>query len=366
MGRATRLEINTSALKQNITELQKINGEAFFCPMVKANAYGHGVSIVAPALANLGLKHLGVALIEEAVELREMGVSSEILVFAPLNPGDHVNIIAKKLTPVVGRFADLEELAKIKSAHTIHLKFNTGMQRLGFDDGDLAKLKARLSELPNLKVTGVSTHLTHGDESIDPSGPTHMQFKKFLQMSDGFPGVRHAHKSASLDLLAKEKFFPQVGARPGISIYGLPHDGRKVGAGLKPVAAWRSELSHIHLVEKGASVSYGGRWVAPRRSKIAVVPVGYGDGYSRLHSNKGRMIFRNSIVPVIGSVCMDYTLIDLTDASAEGEPRPGETVTLIGSSEGKEILAVDLAEETGTIAYETLTAITSRVQRVSV
>lgn len=364
MGHPTRLELDLSALQNNIRELQRVNGDNFFCPMIKANAYGHGVGLIAPALLGSGVTQLGVARVDEGVELRRLGIKSSILIFSPLSRGDADAVHEFALTPVVGRFEDMDELSGLKTPLTIHLKFNTGMQRHGFDESDVANLKDRLRKFPQWTIAGTCTHLTHGEESLNGDGPTARQFARFLKMSEGFPGLRHAHKSSSLAVPPDKKIHPQVGARPGISIYGLPHNGRETAPGLKPVATWRSRLTNIHRIEKGESASYSGRWVAPRRSWIGVVPVGYGDGYSRLHSNKGRMIYRGHQVPVIGSVCMDYTLLDLTEALSGGTPQAGEDVILMGREGTVALGAEDLAETTGTIAYEVLTSVSARVARV--
>lgn len=303
----------------------------------------------------------GVALVEEGVELRRLGFNLPILVFAPLNPGDASAVQEQQLTPVIGRFEDLAALPK--TAMAVHLKFNTGMQRLGFDPEQLPELREKLKSARHLTVAGVCTHFTHGEDVQQTAGPTAQQFDKFLMMSEGFPGVRHAHKSSTLAAAGLSKVHREVGARPGISVYGLPHDGNRTGAGLEPALSWHSQLINIHQVEKGATVSYSGRWTAARRSTIGVVPLGYGDGYSRSLSNKGQMLFRGHKVPVAGSVCMDYVLLDLTDACHEGMAKAGEEIVVIGQQGASEITAWDLAEKMGTITYEIVTAISARVGR---
>lgn len=364
--RPTRVEIHRDTLLANLKTLKAANGAAFFCPMIKANAYGHGIEIVAQAVETAGADMAGVALLEEGVELRRLGFQFPILSFAPLTPGDAEILDSQRLTPVVGRFEDLQVLGKFSGS--VHLKFNTGMQRLGFDREQIPELKRRLKALPQLQVAGLCTHMTHGEDILDDTGQSSHQFRLFLEMSNGFPGVKHAHKSSTLAVCAAAgtKVHPSVGARPGISLYGLPHDGHRTAPGLKPALRWVSELTHIHRVEKGESVSYSGRWTASRRSWIGVVPLGYGDGYLRALSNKGYMLFRGERVPVAGSVCMDYTLLDLTDACKDGDPKPGEEVVILGQQGGNEIGAADLADLAGTISYEVTTAISRRVAREAV
>lgn len=362
--RPTRVRIHTSVLKQNLAQLRAVNGPAFFCPMIKANAYGHGVRDVAPVVAASGADAAGVALIEEGIELRRLGFKLPVLVFAPLQTGDFEALHEYKLTPVVGRFQDLDVLGR--APVQVHLKFNTGMQRLGFDQEQLPELREKLKQASNVSVAGLCTHFTHGEEVSDPQGHTARQFQIFLEMSNGFPGVKHAHKSATLGGADLKKIHPEIGARPGISIYGLPYAEGRTGAGLKPVLSWHTQLIHVHRVEAGASVSYGARWTAKQRSWIGVVPMGYADGYSRSLSNKGAMIFRGVKVPVAGTVCMDYVLLDLTEACKDGAPKPGEDIVVLGRQGANEIQAADIAAWAGTIEYEVVTAIGARVKREAI
>jgi len=366
MYRRTHLRIDTSALRHNLSLLKKWNGAAFFCPMVKANAYGHGEEMVARVAEDFGVSALGVALIEEGVSLRHAGIQAPILAFAPLSPEGAQAAIKHRITMVVGRFEDLVAMDRVHQGQEVaaHLKFNTGMQRLGFNEADLPRLKSELARRPWLRTEGLCTHLTHGDDAADPEGPSRKQLNRFLAMCQGFPGVKHAHKSASLAALQGAN--GEIGGRPGIGIYGLPHDRRDTGPGLRPVLTWMTEVVNVHLVEKGESVSYSARWVAARRSLIGVVPMGYGDGYMRALSNKGTMLCRGQRVPVVGSVCMDYILIDLTDIVGEAKVQAGEPVVVLGRQGNQEVSAADIAETAGTIVYEVVTNISRRVAREAV
>ncbi len=367
MYRRTHLRIDIAALGHNLSLLKKWTGDAFFCPMVKANAYGHGDKIVARTIEQMGFKAMGVALVEEGVALRHEGITASIFSFGPLSRDAADALLKNNLTPVLGRFEDIQALESVRGKNEVpvHLKFNTGMQRLGFDAADVGRLKAELKDKPWLKVEGVCTHLTHGEEADQEDGPTHSQLRLFQKLSEGFPGVRHAHKSASLSVL-KESDKGNIGARPGIGIYGLPYDGRQVGEGLRPILTWNTEIVNLHSVEQGQGVSYSSRWVAKRKSTIGVVPMGYGDGYMRSLSNKAFMLCRGMRVPVVGSVCMDYILLDLTDIEGQGKVQAGEHVVVIGRQGSEEISAVELAEAAGTIAYEIVTNISKRVAREDV
>lgn len=369
MFRPTRLKIDLAALKHNLSLLKQANGADFFCPMVKANAYGHGDVVIAQAIESVGTSALGVALVEEGLSLRTGGVKAPILVFAPFDKASASAMFTHQLTPVVTRFEDLDALAalKCKMPISVHLKFNTGMCRLGFDSSELTQLRARLHELTHIQVAGVCTHLTHGHEAHLPEGQSQRQLQTLKAMAGDFPGVRHAHKSASLGALANhsQSKTPGIGARPGISIYGLPYEGRFIGPGLKPVLSWVSALARVHEIKAGESVSYGARWTAARPSWIGVVPVGYGDGYRRSLTG-AEVLFRGARVPVVGIVCMDYIHVDLTDVLRDGVPQAGEEIVLLGRQGTQEISAVELAEKAGTIAYEIVTSISSRVARQTV
>lgn len=368
MFRATRVETDTASLKNNLAILKKCNGDrAFFCPMIKANAYGHGDVAVAHVLQSGGISAMGVALVEEGLKLRTAGIHSPILIFAPFDKAAASAMFTHQLTPVVGRFEDLTALASLKGKTElgIHLKFNTGMERLGFDESELEKLRAELKNQTHLRVEGLCTHLTHGDEAHEPDGFTARQLSRLESLTRGFNGLKHAHKSSSLATLAEHSIAKDsmLGSRPGISLYGLAYEGKRVGPGLKPVLRWISALNRVHQVDKGSAVSYGARWIAPRRSVIGVVPVGYGDGYPRSLSNRGHMLFRGLRAPVVGTVCMDYTMLDLTDACRDGSPQAGEEVLILGHQGSEEISASELAEKAGTIAYEIVTGIRARVAR---
>jgi alanine racemase len=271
---------------------------------------------------------------------------------------------------VAGRPDDIEALAALNGDPSrplgLHLKFNCGMQRLGFDAGEIGALRERLKKLPFLRVDGVCTHLSHGEDILDPEGISRRQMAAFDDMARDFPGCRHVHKSASLATLRERAATEGIGSRPGIALYGLPHEGRTTAAGVKPVLRWLTELIHVHELRPGDAASYGARWRATRPSRLGVVPIGYGDGYRRAFSPGACMLFRGRRVPVVGSVCMDYTLLDLTDAISDGLPHAGEPIVILGRQGGEEIAAADLAEWAGTIAYEVVTAISTRVERVRV
>jgi alanine racemase len=237
------------------------------------------------------------------------------------------------------------------------------MQRLGFDEAEMNSVRRFLSLHPNFQVTGLCTHLSHGEEAGDADGVTQNQIRRFERLCEGYSGLKHVHKSSSLAALGDQVARTDLGSRPGIALYGLAHEGRSIAPGVRPVLSWESEIARVHTLEKGEPVGYGARFRPSKRSVIGVVPVGYGDGYSRLLGGRACMLFRGQRVPVVGTVCMDYTFLDLTEAMKDGPPHAGEKVTLIGRQGEASVSAQDLAEWAGTISYEIVTAISRRVPR---
>lgn len=365
MLRPTWVEIDSSRLLANLVQLKEWTGAGFFCPMVKANGYGHGALNVAQCAEQVGVSALGVALIEEAIELRENGVTAPILVFAPFDRWGAEEILKNKLTPVLGRTEDLAALESLKLTEPlgIHLKLNTGMQRMGFDGDQQAELAQRLQKSPLLEVQGVCSHLTHGEEADIEDSFTDRQTKSFIERAFMFSGVKHLHKSASLAVLKSKVAKSGLGSRPGIGVYGLAHEGHQKGEGLNAVMSWKSKLTHVHNVLAGESVGYGAGFTTRQKSVIGVIPVGYADGYKRLWGNRAQVLFRGQRVPVIGRVCMDYVLLDLTHSLGEGGAKAGEEIVLLGSQGQEDITVSQLAELGQTNSYEVVTSISERVPR---
>src|SRR6185312_1504807 len=196
--RPTRVRLDLAALRNNLAVLQNANGDDFFCPMVKANAYGHGEVAVARVVEECGASAMGVALVEEGLRLRAAGLRLPILVFAPFDKAGASAMCTHQLTPVLTRFEDLTAAAALKTTLAVHVKFNTGMCRLGFDGSEIERLRLELARHPQLRVEGVCTHLAFGEEAHLRDSESAEQLRRLQRMSEGFSGVRHAHKSASL------------------------------------------------------------------------------------------------------------------------------------------------------------------------
>ena len=373
--RKTFVEIDLSALRTNYDNLRALLGrDDFFCPMVKGNAYGHGDLVVARALRQAGAQFLGVGLIEEGIRLREGGDVGEILAFCPFDERSVGELIDHSLTPVIGMPYCLEiyasELRARGKSGRVHLKFNTGMNRLGFSVDQLSWVVDFLKAVREIEVVGVCSHLQNADDFDDASGETKKQLEQFQVVLAGIKKFEYAHiwNSAGLikwhqSLGTKKKAKKNMGARPGIAIYGLGVNS--FSDLVKPILSWKSQIVSFQNLKSADGISYGPKWRAKRPTRVGVLPIGYADGFWRDFTNKGEVLVRGKRAPVIGTVCMDYTMVDLTDIeSKSGSTALGTEVVLIGKQGKQSITAEDLANQLGTISYEVVTRISERVPRV--
>jgi alanine racemase len=396
--RNTFAEINLDHLAHNFEAIRQALPEApFLCPMVKANAYGHGDIPAARCLEQLGAKHLGVCLIEEGLNLREAGIQTDILIFRGFDERGAQKILDARLTPVVStweQFEILEDLGRGSGkAVQIHLKFNTGMNRLGFQPDEARRLFDRCWQNKTVRVQGILTHLYNGEDSLDPESSTGHQLRGLEGIGEIFKPlnpIMHALNSsgiinavglrtrASQQELANHPLTKvRWGLRPGLMLYGFNSTPIKDAVPLKTVMTFRSEAGNFREIEAGEIVSYGGTWKAHKKSRIAVVPVGYADGYHRCLSNKSSVLYRGQRVPVVGNICMDFFMIDISAVPTSSAPAHAsasvsgisadDEVTLFGESrEGQVLSAEELAGLANTISYEILTSVSYRVPRVYV
>jgi alanine racemase len=385
--RHTSAVIHLDHLEQNYRSLKAIVGdEVFFCPMVKANAYGHGDIEIALKLESLGVKTLGVGLIEEGLLLRQMGVKCELLVFGIFDAKAVREVVNWNMTPVLSVWQQIEALESsqfIKSNRKIpiHLKFDTGMHRLGFSVGDAARLLEKLENHPRLELKGICTHLHSGDDAIDLQGDSIAQLIRFQEVEAIFAHLNlqsHTLNSAgtiNFHLLRQKKQplpygIPlNQGIRPGLLIYGVnPLDSGLLSEfTLKPVMSLRSHIVRYHRLQAGEAVSYGATWKASKNSVVGVIPIGYADGYHRTLSNRAEVLVKGRRVPQVGNVCMDYIMVDVTGIMTDVEIDNNLEVeaTLFGyDSEGHLLNACELAERAQTIPWEILTSVGERVPRV--
>jgi alanine racemase len=371
-GRPTRAEIRLGALARNFARARELAGPGVrVMAVVKADAYGHGMLRVARELLDQGADYLGVALIEEALALREAGFEAPILVLG--SPPDE----SLPLFPRHGIDLTLVSGAKARAAYAaaaalgrsirVHLKIDTGMGRLGARWNELEALAEELSGLggqggPGLEVVGAFSHLATADCDLDFAREQASRFRAALRVlaARGIePPLAHLENSAGLVALPGERFDM---VRPGIMVYGYePSPWKKVG--VEPVMRLVSRIAFVKRLEAGQAVSYGQTWRAATGTTIATLPVGYGDGYSRALSNKGRVLIGGRERPIAGRVCMDQTMVDLGPDSGA---REGDEALLFGRR-GDEVLPGEaLCELLGTIPYELTCMVGSRVPRIYV
>jgi alanine racemase len=364
--RPTRVEIDLAALRHNFMQLRRRSApEVEIMGVVKADAYGHGAVFVAQTLQDAGASMFGVAIAEEGLELRRAGIVKPILVLGGVWPGQEDIVLAEHMHTTVFEYAQLERLNTAARRQgrrcACHIKLDTGMGRLGLQPEDLPGFLARLRHFPHLEIVGVMSHMALADEPEHPHNTIQMKvFEQGVEQirAAGFkPHYLHTYNSAA-------SFAPPSSMcnllRPGIALYG----GQPLGQthlDLRPVMNFRTQIAHLKWLPPGRGVSYGQHFTATRPTLVAAVPVGYADGYNRLLSNGFAAVVNKCKVPVIGNICMDWTMLDVTGV-------PGvalyDDVTLLGCEGDTCVYAEDWAERIGTISYEVFCQVSKRVPRV--
>ena len=365
--RPTVAWIDLDALDHNFREVVRCAEGQQVLAVVKARAYGHGAVAVSKRLLRLGADMLGVALVEEGRELREAGIDAPVLVMGATFPEQAEEMVSLKLTPAIFSLSVAQALSEAayrrRTTINVHVKIDTGMGRIGIAPEDAPEQIAALQKLRNISVQGLMTHFADADLRDKQFASRQMdRFEALLKALEARKikvPVRHAANSAAV-LDFHRAFFTMV--RPGLMLYGYnPLEEGALGADLRPVLSLLTRIAFIKKVPQGVTISYGRTFTTKRESAIATLPIGYADGYSRGLSNRGEALVRGMRVPVVGRVCMDMCMIDVTDVPAA---REGDDVALIGSQGGERITADDIAAKTGTIAYEVLCGISSRVPRI--
>ncbi len=366
--RPTWAEIDLKAIHYNLHRIREAAAPASVMAVVKANAYGHGVYEITKACMQEGVEHLGVATLDEALEIRRDGVAVPILVLGPLDPEYAQTAIDWNLRITVfnvtlERALSDAAIKSYKSAY-IHIKIDTGMGRLGFPPNqETVEQIVQISRMPGIKLEGIFTHFASADE-VDKS-KTLRQLELFNHLTAElekqgvtFP-IKHCSNSAALIELPEARFNM---VRAGIILYGLypsPYV-RKDLLKVIPAMTLKSRISFLKQLKTGDTVSYGCTWQCVQDTLVATVPIGYADGYSRLLSNQAFGAVRGQRVPLIGTICMDQCMFDVTNV--EGV-REGDEIILFGRPEDL-VTADELAEIKGTINYEIVCAVGSRVPRI--
>lgn len=367
MGRPTRAEIDLDAIGYNYRNIKKKAGNRKILAVVKANAYGHGAVNVSMELEKLGTDMLGVAILQEGIELRDAGIKKPILLLNGIFSGEAESILRYDLTPVVYSMDTVLELsneaAKAGKTAPVHVKIDTGMRRLGVLPGDVKEFFGKLKGLKNLRVEGVLSHFSTADSK--ERGFMDEQVRIFSDAvnkirSLGFsPDYIHIANSAAIIRDDLPDYLNMV--RPGITMYGsYPSLWFRDKIDLEPVMTLKSAIIQIKRVAKGESVSYARKFIAERDSVIGVLPIGYADGYPRHLSNIGEVIVRGKTAKVAGLVCMDLIMIDITDIP---DACVGDEVVLWGRQGDMDISADELARRAGTISYELFCRVSGRVPR---
>ncbi len=374
--RRTWAEIDLNALEHNFCEIRRQTElSADIAAVVKADAYGHGAKIIAPELQRLGVGWFAVSNLEEAQELRRAGVVLPVLILGYTPPEYAAELAKDKITQALlsaDYAASLSREAE-RAGVTVsaHLKIDTGMSRVGFffqsperDYGTIEKA-AEACRLPGLDVNGIFMHFAVADAGEDGRVFTNAQYQAFqtviLSLKEKGISFRWRHCDNSGAILCYQQMNLDL-VRPGIILYGLlPDDGLAGILSLRPVMALRSVVALIKTIPAGSTVSYGRTYTAERPVTVATIPVGYADGYSRSLSSKGSVLIHGRRAPIIGRICMDQMMVDVTDIPNVKE---GDTVTLVGR-DGKDIITFEeLARLVGTINYELVCSVSRRVPRV--
>ena len=364
----TYATVNLAALAHNLSCITRyLSPHCEILAIVKANAYGHGAVETAQALVRQGIGRFAVASLDEGIALRHAGINASIVVLGALFEQQIADLVANTLTPVISDGRILSSLTKVARSHQapypIHLKVETGMGRLGFSPEELLSLlDSSLVQRP-LQVEGLMTHLADADGkdtafTEQQLGVFRTVLEQVRQRGVTLPFVHTANSAAIVRFPAAH--FSLV--RPGIMLYGYHTLPTTVPApDLKPVLSLHTTIAQLRTIPRGGSVSYNGTFVATRPTRIAVLPIGYADGYSRRLSHRGSVLIQGRRAPIVGLVCMDMIMVDVTDLAPV---HVGETATLIGQQGGESIWADEVATWIGTIPYEVLCGIGSRVPRL--
>jgi alanine racemase len=373
--RPTWVEISLSKLRRNFERVQRLAGRRQVMAVVKADAYGHGAVAVANCLAGCGARWFGVASVEEALELREAGITQSILLLGGLYMSDPADLIKFQLTPSVSSTARLDTYAECARRYArpieFHLKVDTGLGRLGIPPDRLPAFLEHYRTLEGLRLTGLLTQLASAEDLV--ATQTEEQAERFraalAQLRSGGIEPAWTHVSNSGALLAGREF-PENMVRIGGLLYGccrplvLP-PGREHPRlpEFEPALTFKSRVVYLKDVPSGTPLGYGEAFHTRRPSRIATVPVGYADGLNRALSNRGHAIVRGRLARLVGSISMDLSLLDVTDIPGVNI---GDEVMLLGQSEGVSISALDIAQMLDTVSYEVLCLIGKRVPRLYV
>ena len=374
--RPTWADVSLAALRQNFRTVQKhVGANVTVCAVVKADAYGHGAIECSRALEAEGARWLGVTSLDEAIPLRDADIRANILLMTGFWRGEEAEIVRMHLTPTVWEPWQIESLDKAAASlgvkqHPVHLKVDTGMGRLGVALDQLPKVLGTLENSRNLFLQGLSTHLAASEVMDAPSVAEQeyrfQQARQLVKDAGMRPSLVHVANTGAV-ISRRETWNTMV--RPGIALYGyyLPFQraGREVSGGtlrlaVKPILTWKTRILSMRDFGPHQPLGYNGTYVTKAPAHVAVLPVGYADGYNRQLSNRGRVILREHYAPIVGRISMDLTLVDVTGIPGVAV---GDEVILLGNGEGLSVDALEHAELANSTPYEILCNISKRVPR---
>lgn len=362
--RDTYLEIDLNQVSENIKKIKEYtNGKLEIAPVIKADAYGEGAEHFKQILEENQIKIVSVALTDEAINLRNAGFNQEILILNELLESDLEDVIKYNLTPKISVYEIAEKLnyiaIKENKKVNIHIELDTGMGRTGINPREAEIYVEKMKKLTNLNIEGIFTHFASADTNPEY---TELQIKIFNETVEKLQkqGIdfKYIHSLASSGIINYLEKTKSNLIRPGIIIYGyMPSEETQNKIGVKPTAVLKTKVVFLKTVEKGTSISYGNRYITQRESKIATIPIGYADGIRRSLSNKGRVYIKGEYAPIIGSVCMDNFMVDVTHIQ---DIKIGDDVVIW---DNKNITLEEIAKTCDTINYEILCTIGKRVKR---
>jgi len=372
----TWIELDSKALHNNVSNLKSLAGKRELAPAVKANAYGHGVGEIVSMLSREQVSYLSVHSLEEAAEIRSLGWGRHILVVGYIGLGDLDSVFDLELEPTVYNIETIRKLGKLadryKKNANLHLKIETGTNRQGVRINDLKKYTDEIKKHKFLKLKGVSTHFANIEDTTNHSYAK-SQLKLFNEAVSKIkkgglnPKLRHTACSAALLLFEKTRFDM---VRPGIAVYGLWPSKEtylsyrlqgKSNDLLEPVLSWKTRIIQIKDVPKDSFVGYGCTYRTTSRTRLAILPIGYSDGYDRSLSNLAYVLIKGKRAPVRGRVCMNLMMVDITDITGV---RLEDEVTLIGGQEDEYLSADSLADWSGTVNYEIVSRINGKIRKI--
>ncbi|WP_261854534.1 alanine racemase [Clostridium folliculivorans] len=363
------VEINLDNLEFNLKQIKNKIGNSEIISVIKANAYGHGALECAKLLSNIGINRFGVANIMEAIELRKDGVNDSIMILGICTEDTIEEIIKYDIEVTVSTYDFAKKLseASVKNhkISSIHIKLDTGMGRIGFlqRDEDMQIVEA-ICNLENINVESIFSHFASADSKDKSYTEKQLDIynKEITEIKYNYSGKIKRNIANSAGIIdVPESCYDYV--RPGIIQYGYypSEDVMRECLDLKPVLTWKSRIVHLKTLDENKYIGYGQKFRTTRKSKIATIPVGYADGYSRILSGKAKVIIDGKLCPVVGNICMDQIMVDVTELE---DVQLSDEVTLLGRAENVKFDADDMAEIMGTINYEVLCNIGRRVTRV--